>query len=116
MENTRAYKVFANLAEMFRAGRGKKLVANVARVICVRVISDDGVPYEFTLNLCYGWGSVDPGRIGKPDLTLSLSDQEFEQIYNGEQMQMLSFLQGKLKLEGDITGTMKFGLELLSKL
>jgi putative sterol carrier protein len=43
-----------------------------------------------------------PGDAGKPDLTLTASDQDWLAIIQGKQNAMQAFLSGKIKAAGDL--------------
>jgi putative sterol carrier protein len=52
--------------------------------------------------------SVEPGTKEKPQLTLTMDSQDFKDLVSGKLNAMTAFMQGKIKLSGDISLAMKF--------
>ncbi len=47
--------------------------------------------------------SVYEGRAEKPDVTISMTDNNFVKLFKGELNPMTAFMMGKLKVKGDVT-------------
>jgi putative sterol carrier protein len=43
------------------------------------------------------------GRAEKPDVTISMTDNNFVKLFKGELNPMTAFMMGKLKVKGDVT-------------
>jgi len=52
--------------------------------------------------------TVEPGTKEKPQLTLSMDSQDFKDLVSGKLNAMTAFMQGKIKLSGDMSLAMKF--------
>jgi putative sterol carrier protein len=52
--------------------------------------------------------SVEPGTKEKPQLTLTMDSQDYKDMVTGKLNAMTAFMQGKIKLSGDISLAMKF--------
>jgi putative sterol carrier protein len=52
--------------------------------------------------------SVEPGIKEKPQLTLTMDSQDYKDMVTGKLNAMTAFMQGKIKLSGDISLAMKF--------
>ena len=56
----------------------------------------------WTLDLKNGNGSVSKGSSGKPDCTLTMSEQVFQDLIGGKVNAQQAFMQGKLKIGGNM--------------
>ena len=52
--------------------------------------------------------SVESGTKEKPQLTLTMDSQDYKDMVTGKLNAMTAFMQGKIKLSGDISLAMKF--------
>jgi putative sterol carrier protein len=51
--------------------------------------------------------TVTQGVVPKPDVTVNMGASDFVKMVNGELQPVVAFMQGKLKLQGDMTMAMK---------
>lgn len=65
-----------------RTGQGRYLVARAGHIYGLEIISGNET-YEFTINLKYGDGSIDPCKVGEPDVTWVMTDDLFAEIISG---------------------------------
>ena len=84
--------------------QGASLVQQVKGVIVFNV---SGKP--ITVDLKNGSGSVAVGQQGKPDLVLSVSDEDMLALSQGKLNAQQAFMRGKLKLKGNMALAMKLG-------
>merc|ERR1712000_762150 len=66
---------------------------------------------DWTVDLKNGSGSVKEGAHGKPDCTVTISDQDFVNLITGKANGQQLFMGGKLKISGNMALAMK--LEVL---
>ncbi len=94
--------VFAAIADHVKAHG--ELVGKVGTVFQFGLTTPDSV---WTLDLKNGSGSVVEGKAGKPDCTLELSDADFMGMVRGELDPQKLFMNGKLKISGNIMASQK---------
>lgn len=63
----------------------------------------------WTLDLKNGNGSVSKGSSGKADCTLTMAEDVFEKLIAGSLNAQQAFMQGKLKIGGNMAHAMKLG-------
>jgi len=74
------------------------------------IIQKDGVSKSFVVDLKNGNGSVREGE-GKTDCSIELTDDDFVKLMNGQLDPQMAFMNGKLKIKGNLMLSQK--LELL---
>lgn len=62
---------------------------------------------NWTLTIADQQCSVAPGLAEKPDVTISMDVADFLKMVHGELQPVVAFMQGKLKLQGDMNKAMK---------
>merc|ERR1712037_860650 len=91
------------MAEGLKA-RGPEMVKKVNAIIAFKI---EGVTY--TVDLKNGEGGVEEGDGKKPDLSITLSDDNFIQLIQGKLNPQMAFMSGKLKIGGNMALAMKLG-------
>lgn len=95
--------LFDQLDKALKGGDGKELVSKTKGLVVFLI---DG--QHWTLDLREGAGTVTQGPpIDKPDLTLTISDENFAKMVMGKLSPQQAFLLRKLKLSGSMGLAMK---------
>lgn len=63
---------------------------------------------DWIITIMDGKCSVEPGITQKPQLTLSMDSQDYKDLATGKLNGMTAFMQGKIKMSGDISLAMRF--------
>lgn len=69
----------------------------------------------WTLDLKNGNGSIKKGKEGKPDVTISVLDSDIASLFNGTLKPQTAFMQGKIKVRGNMQAALKFTPDMLPK-
>lgn len=80
--------------------------AGVNAVIQTRFTGVEASDWAITIK--DGKCSVEAGMKDKPQLTLTMDSQDYKDMVTGKLNAMTAFMQGKIKLSGDISLAMKF--------
>eukprot|EP00339_Tiarina_fusa_P011033 CAMPEP_0117049904 /NCGR_PEP_ID=MMETSP0472-20121206/34455_1 /TAXON_ID=693140 ORGANISM="Tiarina fusus, Strain LIS" /NCGR_SAMPLE_ID=MMETSP0472 /ASSEMBLY_ACC=CAM_ASM_000603 /LENGTH=241 /DNA_ID=CAMNT_0004763481 /DNA_START=9 /DNA_END=734 /DNA_ORIENTATION=+ len=79
------------------------------------IITKDGKEASaYVADLKNGAGSVKAGKVEKADCTITISDDDFVKLFTGKANPQQMFMQGKLKIKGNMSYAMK--LQELQKL
>jgi sterol carrier protein 2 len=108
--------VFDGLDKALQEG-GSALVKRVNGVFLFEVTNGPGGKNQaWTLDLKTGEvGKVHLGAQGTPGVTLTMSDETVEQLFGGKINAQNAFMQGKLKIKGDMGLATKLGEVIKSK-
>jgi hypothetical protein len=72
-------------------------------------------PVFWTVDLKNGNGSIVNSKEGKPDATFALVDSDAVDLFNGKLNPQTAFMQGKMKIKGNMQAAMKFTPDLFPK-
>jgi len=101
----RAAAVFDELTKKIAANPG--LVQQIAGVYHFQINGPGGVTKSWTVDLKNGKGSVAEGKPEKADVTLVTGDEDFVNMMTGKANSQQLFMQGKLKIQGNMAFAMK---------
>ena len=72
-------------------------------------------PLTWTVDLKNGNGSIKEGKHDKADATFSLVDNDAFELFTGKLNPQTAFMQGKLKIKGNMQAALKFTPDLFPK-
>jgi 3-hydroxyacyl-CoA dehydrogenase/3a,7a,12a-trihydroxy-5b-cholest-24-enoyl-CoA hydratase len=107
-----------NIFEMMRIylarGEGKALIPKVAAVYVFEITKAKGQPVakSWVIDLKNGQGHVDVGKASNPDATFTMTDDDFEAVCLGKLNPQNAFIQGKMKIKGNMRKATLFTPEL----
>merc|ERR1712232_1478336 len=97
-------KVFNELGERLKST--PQIVKQVKAVILWNVKGKSSSKH-WTVDLKNGNGFVKEGKHGKPDVTITIGDQDYVNLVLGKLNPQQAFMSGKLKLKGNMSVAMK---------
>lgn len=72
-------------------------------------------PVFWTVDLKNGSGSITNSKEGKADATFALVDDDAVSLFDGKLNPQTAFMQGKMKIKGNMQAAMKFTPDLFPK-
>mmetsp|Transcript_84637 Transcript_84637/g.116914 ORF Transcript_84637/g.116914 Transcript_84637/m.116914 type:complete len:119 (-) Transcript_84637:127-483(-) len=72
-------------------------------------------PVYITLDLKSGNGKIAEGKVGKADCTFVILDADFMALAGGKLKPQEAFMNGKMKIKGNMAKAMKFNPSILPK-
>ncbi|KAM3144367.1 hypothetical protein pb186bvf_003531 [Paramecium bursaria] len=107
--------LFAKMEPLFKT-EGAALVKKVGAVFHFEISKAKGeTPTVWTIDLKNGTGSLTKGKNGTADATFSLLDDDFILLSEGKLNPQQAFMQGKMKIKGNMAAATKFTPDLLPK-
>lgn len=97
--------IFETLAKRI-SQEGPSIVDRVKASFGFEILGNDGQKAVWTVDLKNGSGSVSPSAVAT-DVTLTLKEDDFVQLMTGKLDAQNAFMQGKLKLKGNMGAAMK---------
>jgi 3-hydroxyacyl-CoA dehydrogenase/3a,7a,12a-trihydroxy-5b-cholest-24-enoyl-CoA hydratase len=96
--------------------KGQEVVKKVGFVYHFEIAPAKGqAPVSWTVDLKNGSGSIKNGKEGKADATFALVDQDAVDLFDGKLNPQTAFMQGKMKIKGNMQAAMKFTPDLFPK-
>jgi putative sterol carrier protein len=96
-----ATEIFAQMPEAFRADKA----GNLRATFQFNLSGEGGGDWAVTV--ADGTCTVVEGKTDKPDVTVGMLADDYVKITTGELQPVVAFMQGKLKLQGDMNLAMK---------
>jgi len=94
-----------NLAETLKSNPDKG--KNIGAVIVFKITGDNGG--DWTVDLTQTPGEVTAGAAATPKTTFTVASTDFLDIINKKLNGQMAFMQGKLKVSGDMSIALKIG-------
>ena len=93
----------------YLASNGAEAVKKVGFVYHFEIAPAKGKPPTYwTIDLKNGNGAIKDGKEGKADATFSLVDSDAAALFEGKLNPQTAFMQGKMKIKGNMQAAMKF--------
>lgn len=95
-------------------GEGKAVVPKVAAIFGFEITKTKGgkVEASYEIDLKNGQGNVKKGKPEKADATFTMTDDDFEAVCLGKLNPQIAFMQGKMKIKGNMAKATKFTPDL----
>ena len=109
--------IFSKMAPSLEK-HGAEIVAKVLSVYAFEIREKKGgSPTTFTVDLKNGNGAIKEGKIDgvKPDATFVMLDADFVKLVNGKLNAQDAFMQGKMKIRGNMKAALKFKPDIFPK-
>jgi 3-hydroxyacyl-CoA dehydrogenase/3a,7a,12a-trihydroxy-5b-cholest-24-enoyl-CoA hydratase len=105
--------IFAMMAEFLAKGEGKEIVPKVASIFQFDIwVTKGEIAGSWEINLKDGQGSVTKGAAKAADATFTMSDDDFHKVCLGTLNPQMAFMQGKMKIKGNMGKATKFTPDL----
>jgi len=110
----KADDIFGMMFTYLAEGNGKALIPKVASIYAFEITKTKGGKVEavFEIDLKNGQGTVKKGKPAAADATFTMTDADFEQVCLGKLNPQMAFMQGKMKIKGNMAKATKFTPEL----
>lgn len=96
--------------------KGAEIVKKVGFIYHFEIAPAKGQePVVWTVDLKNGSGSIKNAREGKADATFALVDQDAVDLFSGKLNPQTAFMQGKMKIKGNMQAAMKFTPDVFPK-
>jgi len=114
--NLKSAKIFNSMGDLLKAN-GKNICAKVNAIFNFEVLkaADDKSPTVYTIDMKNSPGLIKEGRHEKADATFTMTDDNILLMAEGKLNAQQAFMQGKMKIKGNMAAAMKFTPDLLAK-
>ena len=102
------------MAKYLDLGEGKGLIPKVNAVLGFEITTKKGAKptLVYEIDLKNGQGSVTARKPKNPDAVFTMVDGDFEKVCKGTLNPQIAFMQGKMKIKGNMAKASKFTPEL----
>ena len=106
--------IFGMMSTYLSQGNGKALIPKVDAVFGFEITKKKGEKASavFTIDLKNGEGMTKRGAPEKADATFTMTDDDFEKVCMGKLNPQIAFMQGKMKIKGNMAKATKFTPDL----
>ena len=112
---TQAAQTFEKLQPLLEK-QGAPIVKQVGCVYHFEIAEKKGAKAEIiSVDLKNGNGKITFGKEGTPDCTFVMVDADFMLLVSGKLKPQEAFMQGKMKIKGNMAKAMKFNPSILPK-
>jgi len=105
MSEFKSAPVFSEIEK--RIGEEPDLIKKIAGIYQFDVVNEAKQTKSWVVDVKNSPGSVRSGTIDNPDCTISISDEDFTALISGKKNGQQLFMQGKLKMKGNMGLAMK---------
>ena len=113
-DSTKADEIFGMMHTFLAQGNGKDLVPKVNSIYAFEITKTKGGKVEvvYEIDLKNGQGNVKKGKPAAADATFTMTEGDFEQVVLGKLNPQMAFMQGKMKIKGNMAKATKFTPDL----
>ena len=113
-DGLRADEIFGMMFTYLSQGLGKDLIPKVNSIYAFEITKTKGGKVEviYEIDLKNGQGTVKKGKPASADATFTMTDADFDLVCLGKLNPQMAFMQGKMKIKGNMAKATKFTPEL----
>ena len=113
-EELKSADIFGMMHTYLAEGNGKEIVPKVQAVFSFEITKTKGGKVEaiYEIDLKNGNGNVKKGKPEAADATFTMTEADFDQVCLGKLNPQMAFMQGKMKIKGNMAKATKFTPEL----
>ena len=106
--------IFAMMSAYLEGGHGKALIPKVDSIFGFQITPKKGAKPAliYEIDLKNGQGVCKAGKPAKADATFTMTDGDFEAVCLGKLNPQIAFMQGKMKIQGNMAKASKFTPDL----
>ena len=113
-DGLRADEIFGMMFTYLSQGNGKDLIPKVNAIYALEITKTKGGKVEvvYEIDLKNAQGTVKKGKPAAADATFTMTDADFDLVCLGKLNPQMAFMQGKMKIKGNMAKAIKFIPEL----
>jgi 3-hydroxyacyl-CoA dehydrogenase/3a,7a,12a-trihydroxy-5b-cholest-24-enoyl-CoA hydratase len=113
-DSTKVDEIFGMMHTFLAQGNGKDLVTKVNSIYAFEITKTKGGKVEvvYEIDLKNGQGNVKKGKPAAADATFTMTEGDFELVVLGKLNPQMAFMQGKMKIKGNMAKATKFTPDL----